>query len=82
VLKVFLRFTDSRFMPVFSFSLYSWKTVKCHHHNALTLSKKSKLFPCGKVTNIYVSQKDIAQGFEIPPSMLDVLKNAVKLKQA
>jgi len=70
-------------MPLFSFSLYSWKTVKSHHHNALILSKKSKLFPCGKVTNIYVTQKDIAQSFEIPPGTLGyVLKNAVKLKQA
>jgi len=53
------------------------------HHDALTLSKESKLCPCGKATNIYVSQKDIAHSFEIPPSMLgDVLKIAVKLKQA
>jgi hypothetical protein len=70
-------------MPLFSFSLYSWKTVKRHHHNALISSKKSKLFPCGNVTNIYISQKDIAQSFEIPPITLgDVLKNAVELKQA
>ena len=57
--------------------------MKCNHQDALTLSKKSKLFPCGKATNIYVSQKEIAQSFKIRPSMLgDVLKNAVKLKQA
>ena len=44
-------------------------------HDALTLCKKSKLFPCGKATNIYVIQKDTAQSFEIPPSTLgDVLK--------
>jgi hypothetical protein len=57
--------------------------MKCHHHDALTLSKKSKLFPCGKATNICVSQKGIAQSFEIPPGTLgDVLKKAVKPKQA
>lgn len=57
--------------------------MNCNHQDALTLSEKSKLFPCGKATNIYASQKEIAQSFEIPPSLLrDVLKNAVKLKQA
>ena len=57
--------------------------MKCHHHDALTLSKKSKLFPCGKATSLCVSQKGIAQSFEIPPSTLgDVLKKAVKPKQA
>jgi len=53
------------------------------HHDALTLSKKSELCPCGKAKNICVSQKDIAQSFKTAPSMLgDVLNKAVKLKQA
>jgi len=45
------------------------------HYDALTLSKKSKLFPCDKATDFYVSQKEIAQSFKIPPGTLgDVLK--------
>jgi hypothetical protein len=66
-------------MLLFSFSLYSWKTTKRNRQDALTLSKKSKLFPCGKAADIYVSEKEIAQSFEIPPSLLgDVLKKCSK----
>jgi len=79
VCLTFLHFAEQRLKQLFTFSLYSCKTMKRHRH-ALTLSKKYEIVSFWE-SNEYLSQRDIALPFGIPTSTLgDMLKIQQKLK--
>jgi hypothetical protein len=78
VCLTFLHLAEQRLKQRFTFSLYSCKTMKCHHH-ALTLAKKYEIVSFWE-SNKHLSQRDIALRFGIPTSTLgDMLKNATKI---
>jgi hypothetical protein len=58
----FLHFAEQRLKQLFTFLLYSCKTVK-HHSHALTLSKKYKVVSFWK-SNKHLSQRDIVLEFQ------------------
>jgi hypothetical protein len=73
VCLTFLHFAEQHLKQLFTFSLYSCKTMKCHRH-ASTLSKKYEIISCWE-SNKHLSQRDTALCFGIPTSTLgDMLK--------
>jgi hypothetical protein len=80
VCLTFPHFAEQRLKQLFTFSLYSCKTMK-HHRHALTLSKKYETVSFWE-SNKHISQRDIALRIGIPTSTLgDMLKNATKIKR-
>jgi hypothetical protein len=81
VYLTFLHFAEQCLKQLFTFSLYSCKTMKRHRH-ALTLSKKYEIASFWE-SNKHLSQRDIALCCGIPTSTLgDMLKNATKIKES
>jgi hypothetical protein len=81
VCLTFLHFAEQSLKQLFTFLLYSCKTMKRHRH-ALTLSKKYEIVSFWE-SKKHLSQRDIALHFGIPTSTLgDVLKNATKIKES
>jgi hypothetical protein len=77
----FLHFAEQRLKQLFTFSIYSCKTMKRHCH-ALTLSKKYEIVSFWG-SNKHLSQRDTALYFGIPTSTLgDMLKYATKMKES
>jgi hypothetical protein len=60
----FLHFSEQRLKQLFTFSLYSCKTMKRHRH-VLTLSKKYETVSFWE-SNKHLSQRDIALRFGSP----------------
>jgi hypothetical protein len=77
VCLTFLHFAQQHLKQLFSFFLYSCKTMKRHRH-ALTLSKKYETLSFWE-SHKHLSQKNIALRFGIPTSTLrDMLKKCNK----